>query len=124
MIHNLILFTTRDLVLRWKKQAEMIWCNFGVYFSVVSIVLVLFASKLYTQSINGLTRNHKMSQFKLDKLYSYSLRNYSYPLANDLNSVACGFKNFMGQKVRWNFFSSMMATLNCAKLANMHSRWE
>ena len=31
---------------------EMIWCNFGVYFSVVSIVLVLFASKVYTQSIN------------------------------------------------------------------------
>ena len=57
-------------------------------------------------SVNGRTRNHKMPQVKLEKLYSYSPRSYSYPLANDLNSVACGFKHFMGLKVRWNFFHS------------------
>ena len=64
-----------------------------------------------------------MLQFKLIKLYSYSLRSYSYPLPKNVNSVACGFKNIMGLKVRWNLFSSIMATLDSTKLANLHSRW-
>ena len=64
-----------------------------------------------------------MPQFKLNKLYSYSRRSYSYPLANDLNSVACGFKNYMRLKVRRTFFSFVMATFDSAKLADKHSSW-
>ena len=43
--YSVILLGACDLVLSWKKARRKIWCNF----SVLSVVLVLFATKLYVE---------------------------------------------------------------------------
>ena len=107
-----------------KSRWKWFGLNIGVRFAILSIVLVLFTSKLYAEFNKWFNSKPQCATVKTEQAaFFLSLRSYDYRLVKCWNSVACGFKNIMGLKVRWNLFSSIMATLDSTKLANLHSRW-